>query len=80
MQAAYEVHNEPGPGFPEIICEEAMTRELTRRGMAAERQKKMKVHYKSEAIGDFILGNIENGRVILDCKFSTSQIFGLLPV
>ena len=36
MQAAYEVHNELGPGFPEAIYEEAMNRELTRKGVKLE--------------------------------------------
>ena len=39
MQAAFEVYNELGPGFPESIYEEAMNRELTRRGIVLERQK-----------------------------------------
>lgn len=34
MQAAFEVYNELGPGFPEAIYEEAMNRELTRRGIS----------------------------------------------
>jgi GxxExxY protein len=37
MQAAFEVHNALGPGFPEKIYEEAMFRELTARGVEVER-------------------------------------------
>lgn len=37
MQAAYEVHNELGPGFPEAIYEEATNRELTRKGVNLKR-------------------------------------------
>ena len=68
MQSAYEVHNELGPGFPESIYEEAMNRELTRRGVKLERQKKIKVYYKGEYIGEFILDNVANERVILEYK------------
>jgi GxxExxY protein len=68
MQAAYEVHNELGPGFPETIYEEAMNRELTRRGIKLERQKEVPVCFKGEFIGKFFLDNVANGRVVLEYK------------
>jgi GxxExxY protein len=68
LQAAYEVHNELGPGFPESIYEEAMNRELSRRGVKLERQKNIKIYYKGEYIGEFILDNVANERVILEYK------------
>ena len=37
MQAAFEVHNTLGPGFPESIYDEAMARELTAQGIKIER-------------------------------------------
>ncbi len=71
MQAAFEAHNALGPGFPEAIYEEAMNRELARRGVDLERQKRVKVFYKDEPIGEFILDNVANGRVILEYKAVT---------
>ena len=68
MQAAFEVYNELGPGFPESIYEEAMNRELTRRGVGLERQKEIGVYFKGEKIGFFVLDNIANGRIILEYK------------
>ena len=68
MQAAFEVYNELGPGFPEAIYEEAMNRELERRGVKLERQKKIDVYFKGEKIGWFELDNVANGRVILEYK------------
>jgi GxxExxY protein len=68
MQAAFEVYNELGPGFPESIYEEAMNRELTRQGVALERQKEVSVYFKGERIGWFLLDNIADGRVILEYK------------
>lgn len=68
MHAAFEVHNELGPGFPESIYEEAMNRELTSRGVQLERQKKVKVYFKGEPLGEFILDNVANGRMILEYK------------
>lgn len=68
MQAAFEVYNELGPGFPESIYEEAMNRELTRRGINLERQKEVIVYFKNEPLGKFYLDNVANGRVILEYK------------
>jgi GxxExxY protein len=68
MQAAFEVHNTLGPGFPEKIYEEAMSRELPARGVEIERQKRVVVRYKGEALGEFFLDNVANKRVILEYK------------
>jgi GxxExxY protein len=68
MQAAFEVHNTLGPGFPEKIYEEAMARELPARGVEIERQKRVVVKYKGEPLGEFFLDNVANKRVILEYK------------
>ena len=68
MQAAYEVHNALGPGFPESLYEEAMNRELASRGVKLERQKKVVVNFKGKPLGEFVLDNVVNGLVILEYK------------
>ena len=68
MQVAFEVHNALGQGFPEAIYDEAMSRELARRNIDLERQKRVRVFFKDEPIGEFVLDNIANGRVILEYK------------
>jgi len=68
MKAAFEVHNQFGPGFPESIYDEAMARELVACGMTIERQKRVTVCYKGKALGEFVLDNIVNGHVILEYK------------
>lgn len=68
MQAAFEVHNILGPGFPEKIYEEPMFRELSTRGVEVERQKRIHVYYKGEPLGEFFLDNVANKRVILEYK------------
>jgi GxxExxY protein len=45
-----------------------MNRELARQGVDLERQKRVKVFYKDEPIGEFILDNVGNSRVILEYK------------
>ncbi len=76
MQAAYEVHNELGPGFPESIYEEAMNRELARLGVKLERQKEVVVRFRGEPLGKFVLDNVANGRVVLEYK-AVSEIGGI---
>ena len=66
MQAAFDVHNTLGPGFPESIYDEAMSRELTARNIKIERQKKIVVQYKNRPIGEFFLDNVAEERVILE--------------
>lgn len=69
MQAAFEVHNQLGPGFPEAIYEEAMaTRELLTRGMEIERQKRVVVNYKGKPLAEFVLDLVVNKRIILELK------------
>jgi len=68
MQAAFEVHNILGPGFPEKVYEEAMSRELPARGIEIERQKRVVVNYKGEPIGEFFLDNVADKRIILEYK------------
>ena len=68
MQAAFEVHNTLGPGFPEKIYEEAMYRELSARSVDVEKQKRVVLKYKGEPLGEFFLDNVANKRVILEYK------------
>ncbi|MBI5945882.1 MAG: GxxExxY protein [Chloroflexi bacterium] len=68
MQAAYEAHNNLGPGFPEKIYEEAMVRELMARKIEVQRQKKVVVNYKGEPLGEFALDLLANQRIILELK------------
>jgi GxxExxY protein len=74
MQAAYEVHNQLGPGFFEAIYEEAMVCELKVRKMELERQKHIAVVYKDERIGEHILDLVVNGRIILELKAVTEIV------
>jgi GxxExxY protein len=76
MEVAFDVHNALGPGFPEAIYEDAMNRELVRRGFKVERQKHVRVFYKEEEIGEFILDTVVNERIILEYK-AVSEIVKL---
>jgi GxxExxY protein len=58
--AAIEVHRQLGPGFLEILYEEALCIELENRQIPFERQKEISVLYKGRQIGvqrvDFLVG------------------------
>jgi GxxExxY protein len=71
MQAAFEVHNNLGPGFPEVLYEEAMVRELGARNIPFERQRRIVVSYKERPLGEFILDLIVNEKIILELKAVT---------
>lgn len=68
MKAAFDVHNQLGPGFLESLYDEAMAIQLTQDGMEIERQKRVVVYFKGKAIGEHILDNVVNQRVILEYK------------
>ncbi len=68
VEAAIEVHRQLGPGYAENLYEEALAVELRQRGHMVERQKKIEVKYKNQAIGLHILDMIVNERVILELK------------
>lgn len=68
MQAASEVYDNLGPGFPEMIYREAMVRELIERDMILQRQRRIVVNYKEQPLGEFVLDLVANGRIILELK------------
>ena len=68
LRAAFEVHNQLGPGFLESLYEEAMKIELTAQGLTVERQKRIVVKYKEQIIGEHILDTVVNRKIILEYK------------
>lgn len=51
--AAFEVYRELGYGFLEAIYQKAMQMELVAKGLKAEIENKIKVHYKGVEIGHY---------------------------
>ncbi len=68
IEACIEVHKILGPGFPEKIYEEALIRELTKRGIVFENQKPIEVLYKGDKIGEYRLDIVVDGKIILELK------------
>lgn len=68
IAAAIRVHKELGPGFLEIMYEEALAIELASGGIAFERQKLLPVFYHEHLIGEHRLDLVVESKVILELK------------
>ena len=65
----FEVHNNLGPGFLEIVYKDALEYEFKKCGMPYEREKKYEVNYKDIILphhfyADFVIDN----KIILEVK------------
>jgi GxxExxY protein len=63
-----EVHKALGPGFPEAVYERALEIEMKKHGLAFERQKKFRVTYEEEAVGNFRTDFVIENKIILELK------------
>ena len=68
IKVFYEVYNELGYGFLEKVYQNAMYFELKSQGFKVEAQKKIKVYYKEELVGDFLADLLINDTIILELK------------
>ncbi len=68
INAFYEVHNVLGFGFLEQVYQNALYKELKRRGLKCETQKPIKVYYKGELVGNYIADMVVDDLVILELK------------
>jgi GxxExxY protein len=73
IACAYAVYNKMGFGYLESVYERCMLIELADVGLKTESQKKLKVLYKGQVVGDFVADIIVNETVIVELK-SVSQI------
>jgi GxxExxY protein len=65
---AMGVHSALGPGFPEEIYHRAMEVSLTAEGIAYEREVRLNVVFRDQAIGAFDLDLVVGGIVIVELK------------
>jgi GxxExxY protein len=68
IRAAYTVHNTLGFGFVEKLYENALVVELQKMGLQVECQKPLTVWYKGEAVGDYCLDMLVEGKIIVEVK------------
>jgi GxxExxY protein len=68
IAAAIRVHKELGPGFLELMYEEALTIELAAEGIAFERQKLLPIFYREHLIGEHRLDFLVEEKIIVELK------------
>jgi len=74
--AAIEVHRHLGPGFVELVYEEALAVELCLREIPFERQPALRVTYKGHRVGDGRPDFMVGGSLVVEVK----AVVNLLPV
>jgi GxxExxY protein len=72
IQAFYKVNNTRGHGFIEKVYENAMAVELHKMGFNVLQQKKIKVYYEGEEVGDYESDLTVNDLVIVETKAKES--------
>lgn len=68
LKAFYDVYHELGYGFLENVYQNALFKELKRRGLKCEPQKKIEVFYKKEVVGLYYADILVENIIILELK------------
>ena len=66
--AVFEVMRVLGAGFLEKVYENALLIELRKRGLKAESQVPLRVSYKGEVVGEYVVDILVEDAVILELK------------
>ncbi len=66
--AVFEVNRVLGGGFLEKVYENALLIELKDRGLKAENQVPIKVHYKGNVVGEYVADILVEDNVVLELK------------
>ena len=68
LKTFYEVYNELGYGFLERVYQNALYIELKNKGLEVVPQKKIKVYYRGNIVGDYYADLVVEDRIILELK------------
>lgn len=68
IEAAINVHKALGPGFLEAVYETALCVELEAMGIAFERQKIIKLHYRGTEVGQHRLDILVDRKLLVELK------------
>lgn len=68
LKTFYEVYNELGHGFLENVYQNALLIELRNKGLNVVSQKRIKVYYKGDEVGDYFADLIVEEKIILELK------------
>ena len=69
---AMEVYNTLGRGMSELINQEALALEMTQRGMAFEREKKLQLYYKNTLMEKVFFADFFYHDIIVELKSADS--------
>jgi GxxExxY protein len=72
LGACFEVVNELGQGFVESVCENGLLIALADRGLQAEAQFPLQVHFRGQVVGDFIADIVVEGKVVVELKAASA--------
>ena len=72
IKAFYKVYNTLGYGFIEKVYKNAMVIELRKMGLQVSQQKRVKVYYEKEVVGDYYSDLLVENSVINELKASKS--------
>jgi GxxExxY protein len=70
--AAIQVHTELGPGFLELLYEEALGIELRALGIDFERQKPVPIFYRAQPIGEHRVDLLVERTLVVELKATTA--------
>lgn len=65
---AFAVGNGLGPGFLEKVYENALAHEMTKAGLAVERQRQINVSYDNVEVGHYVADLLVNECVLVEIK------------
>ena len=68
INAFYHVYNTLGYGFLEKVYENALAKELAKRGHAIKQQVPIQVLYEGETVGEYFADILVDDKVILELK------------
>ncbi len=68
LKAFYKVHSELGYGFAEKVYENALVILLQEFGLRVEQQKRIKVYFHGQIIGEYIADVVVNEVILLELK------------
>ena len=66
--AAYKVHNTLGSGFLEKVYQNSLIIEIQALGFGVDVEKRIKVYYHGEVVGNYVADIIVDGKVLLEIK------------
>lgn len=72
--AFFDVYNELGHGFAELVYQHAIVVALSERGVPTETERALTIRYHDIVVGEYRADLIVHDRVIVECKVATKIV------